>query len=52
MELEEQIEVTGNSAAFEIRGVGSNVIRFICKLDGVEMPNCKSFKAQENLWHT
>ena len=42
VELEGPIEVTGNSAAFEIRGVGSNIITFICKLDGVELPNCKS----------
>jgi hypothetical protein len=42
VELEEPIAVAGNSAAFDIRGVGSNIVSFVCKLDGNQLANCDS----------
>ena len=43
VELEEPIAVAGNSAAFDIRGVGSNIVSFVCKLDGNQLANCMLF---------
>ena len=40
MELIGEIEVSGNSATFSFRGVGSGITRYICKLDGRVLPNC------------
>ena len=40
VELEEPIAVTGSSAAFSIRGVGSDIVGFTCKLDRVQLANC------------
>ena len=40
VELEEPIAVAGSSAAFSIRGVGSDIVRFSCKLDGVQLTSC------------
>ena len=40
VELVEPIEVTGSSAAFSVRGVGSGIVGFSCKLDGAQLDNC------------
>ena len=42
MELIGEIEVSGNSATFSFRGVGSGITGYICKLDGRVLPNCTS----------
>ena len=42
MELIGEIEVSGNSATFSFRGVGSAITGYICKLDGRVLPNCMS----------
>ena len=43
VELVGPIQVTGNSAAFDFRGVGSNILSYVCKLDGVQVDNCMLF---------
>ena len=40
VELIGEIGVSGNSATFSFRGVGSGITRYICKLDGRVLPNC------------
>ena len=40
VELEEPIAVTGSSATFSFRGVGSDIVGFSCKLDGDQLANC------------
>ena len=40
VELEEPIAVAGSSAAFTISGVGSGIVGFSCKLDGVQLATC------------
>ena len=40
MELEGSIEVDGNSATYSVIGVGSNIVGFICRLDGDELDDC------------
>ena len=42
MELIGEIEVSGNSATFSFRGVGSGITGYTCKLDGIVLPNCTS----------
>ena len=42
VELVESIEVTGNTATFAFRGVGSGMTGYICKLNGTVLHNCKS----------
>ena len=42
VELVGSIEVTGNTATFEFRGVGSGITGYICKLNGRILPDCKS----------
>ena len=42
VELVGSIEVTGNTATFEFRGVGSGITGYICKLNGRTLPDCKS----------
>ena len=42
VELVGSIEVTGNTATFEFRGVGSGITGYICKLNGSTLPDCKS----------
>ena len=41
VELVGSIEVTGNTATFEFRGVGSGITGYICKLNGSILPDCK-----------
>ena len=41
VELVGSIEVNGNTATYAFRGVGSDISRFICKLNGQFLPNCK-----------
>ena len=41
VELVGSIEVNGNSATYRFRGVGSNITRYICKLNGQILPDCK-----------
>ena len=43
MELDGQIEVTGNSATYSFSGVGTGISGYICKLDGVVLPDCMLF---------
>ena len=43
MELDGQIEVTGNSATYSFSGVGTGISGYICKLDGVVLPDCMFF---------
>jgi hypothetical protein len=40
VELDGQIEVTGNSATYSFSGVGTGISGYICKLDGVVLPDC------------
>ena len=42
VELIGEIEVSGNSATFLFRGVGSGITGYICKLNGIVLPNCTS----------
>ena len=41
VELVGSIEVTGNTATFAFRGVGSGITGYICKLNGNILPDCK-----------
>ena len=43
VELIGSIQVTGNSASFNFQGVGSNIVSYVCKLDGVQLDNCTIF---------
>ena len=43
MELDGPIEVTGNSATYSFSGVGTGISGYICKLDGVVLPDCMLF---------
>ena len=40
VELDGEIEVERNSATYSFRGVGSSITGYICKLDGIVLPNC------------
>ena len=40
VELVGDIVVQKNSASFSFRGVGSQITRYICKVDGVIQPDC------------
>ena len=40
--LDEPIQVNGNSASYSFTGVGSDIERFICKLNGAVLDDCKS----------
>ena len=35
-----QIEVTGSSATYSFTGVGSGISGYVCKMDGVILPDC------------
>ena len=43
MELDGKIEVTGSSATYSFTGVGTGITTYICKLDGVILPDCTLF---------
>ena len=43
VELDSLIEVSGNSANFSFRGVGSEITGFACRLDGAQLLNCRLF---------
>ena len=40
VELDQPIEVVGNTADYSFSGIGSGIESFICKLDGVELEDC------------
>ena len=52
MELDGKIEVTGSSATYSFTGVGTGITTYICKLDGVILPDCTLFffKVVVNIW--
>ena len=35
------VDVNGTTATFSFCGVGSDIVSFLCKLDGVILPTCK-----------
>ena len=49
MELDGEIEVDGDSATYTLRGVGTGITSFICKLDGEILPDCMLITAMKNL---
>ena len=40
VELDQPIEVVGNTADYSFSGIGSGIESFTCKLDGVELQDC------------
>ena len=40
VQLDGQIEVTGSSATYSFTGVGSGISGYVCKMDGVILPDC------------